>query len=1183
MAADPRLAASKDGALGVKWMSPLRSADLGSPVTAYNTQLNKTLVYVGDERGDVIAYDETNGATVWSTSIGFGDSERATPMVAADGSVWVATAYSSSLIKLDASDGKVLCSVKETVSFDASPMLARPPGGEPTIYIATNHLPLLSGPTIAVRESNCKTIWTFKKYLQLSGAWATTTYGVDKNGRGLVFEGTADPDSTLYALDAKTGTLVWDYSVLNPPVGASDIGAAATVSLPGNNGFADGVVYLASKYGIMYALDLTTGTLLWQYNFNKVAGVTEGGRSSSALSGNALVFGMANGVFALDAIKGTLLWHYIDPTKSEVISSPAILGPAGDQAVVFGDVAGTFHALRLTDGTQLYSYQTGGYITSSPASINGDILIDSTDGFLYAFTPGGGNTAPGSTAVVSPTQGSSVANPNGNVVVSGTAQDNAGLSSVVVSVQSGGQTGPWYNAGTGTWGPGVVDNAVVIKGTPKSANWTFSFPVPAAGATYQVFANAVDALGQADRTGAQPTFSVMPSTTQPTLTVSAVFVAPGSSLSVAANAFEPGEKVFFSLFGQRVATGTADSTGSVPALPVTVPVGGTFGLTPLTAIGKKSGKTTTAALDITNAWSAADYDADRTSYEPNDDVLLRTLQATKNGYVARAWFFNTGAAVNASPAIAAGDAFVGNDAGEMSAVDTISGAPLWTYTTPTKKPIHASPAVDVNAGNLVFGSDDGTLYTLALASGKLVGSLALNGIPTAPGIANGQIYVGTDAGTIADINEITGAVVWSVTLTAAIHTPPAIDAGTGIVVTGDDSGAITALNAKTGATVWTVKTQKAVTAAPAIDGGVVYAGSTDGNLYALDLASGARVFTFKAGAPILAGPALPPDQIVLGTGNGTLYDLTRTNGAITLENVTSKAPIVGVGAANGVPLATTSTGGLIAAKIDQGLRFVYTYQTGSGLSTAPTVIDGTVYVGAQDGGLYAFTPYGFAPLMTASMRTQNALLKSRPQQARWPGALAAHFPTLTSRSFEPFGQRIYPMHLDRSMNAGPSIGIRAHGGPVQTTPRSYVIDWSPAGSDPAPDLRVFSAAFGLGGTYAAGVVDRAPYPLHIDDAAVQREVQRMVTANGWPAGVNTQIFVFTGPARTASQATFCAYHSAFDVGATAVPVPYAYVPFTDAASGCGTLAPLVHRVQLEFRSDPLLNAYHDDRGNELNR
>ncbi|WP_457832277.1 outer membrane protein assembly factor BamB family protein, partial [Staphylococcus aureus] len=80
----------------------------------------------------------------------------------------------------------------------------------------------------------------------------------------LVLFGTADPDAAVYALDANTGVEVWRFQTFNPDEGPADIGAGVTVAQPGTPaGGADGAAFVASKDGIMYALDLTTGQQLW--------------------------------------------------------------------------------------------------------------------------------------------------------------------------------------------------------------------------------------------------------------------------------------------------------------------------------------------------------------------------------------------------------------------------------------------------------------------------------------------------------------------------------------------------------------------------------------------------------------------------------------------------------------------------------------------------------------------------------------------------------------------------------------------------------------------------------------------------------------------------------------------------------------------------------------------------------
>ena len=285
-AANSSLSTSNAPDLGVAWSADLYSAALDSPVVAYDAGLSETLAYIGTERGDLIAINAVNGQIVWSTWLGA--SIRTTPVVSA-GAVWVGTVNSPRIYKVDASTGAVDCSVASPMPIEGTPMAVTPQGGVPTVYFGTNDSQSASGPLLAIAASDCSVRWSFTGYATRSGSWDAISYAVDADNEPLILFGTADPDSAVYALDAVTGEQVWRFATDNPPPGVYDVGTGVTISPPGANGFADGVAYVANKYGIMYALDLTTGSQVWSYDFNQMLGVTEGGRSTPALDGTDLV------------------------------------------------------------------------------------------------------------------------------------------------------------------------------------------------------------------------------------------------------------------------------------------------------------------------------------------------------------------------------------------------------------------------------------------------------------------------------------------------------------------------------------------------------------------------------------------------------------------------------------------------------------------------------------------------------------------------------------------------------------------------------------------------------------------------------------------------------------------------------------------------------------------------------
>jgi outer membrane protein assembly factor BamB len=955
--------------MGVKWMANLFSTDLGSPVIAYNATLNKEVVYVGDERADVFAVDAGTGQVIWSTNVGFRDAIRATPAVASDGSVWVGTNYDATMYKLNGATGAVECSVKglNGQPIMGSPMIVTPPGGSANVYwdeIATSGAPA-AGPLVSTSESSCSQNFSYELD---AGAWTTPAFAVDASGQPLVITGTADPVSTIYAVDANNGDLVWSFKTYNPR--DYDVGDAATISAPGQNGSADGVVYVNNKYGIEYALDLATGAQIWDYSIYP-SGWTglQNTISSAALDGNQVVVGYANGLTALNATSGSLLWNWSAP--AEIGSSPAIIGPGGSEVVAFGDYTGAFRLFSLASGTQLYAYQTGGYITSSPAEYNGTIYITSSDGFLYAFSDGGGNGSRPATALSAPSNNSVIPNPDGNVTITGSSSDGKSVAAVEVAIQAGGGSGDWYDAADGSWNAGPVRNeATLASPGASSTTWSFSFPVPVAGGSYQVYANTANSSHIVDK-GVLAAFTVSPSKNQPTLHTSVQDAEPGDTFKATGNAFRPGETVTFSLLGNSVATATVGKTGNVPQTVISVPATAPFGPASLSATGGTSGKTSSTTIYITNEWTQFGYEAMRTQNEPNDDVIAHTIDVGKNTILGTSWIYNSGAPINTQPAIVHGIAYFGNDAGVLTAVNTQAGSPVWSYTIPSGSPIRSSPAVD-HDGQVIFGANDGNLYILN-SSGALQKTISIGGDLGPPAYANDNIVIASSNGAVYSIADPAWTTNWSVNAGAAITAAPAYDAHDGTVAVGTTSGSVVAYLSGTGSERWSATTGGAITSV-AIYRGSVYVGSADGNLYAFQENTGTLEFKFAADSGVDSVDIGGGGNIAFGTAKGTVYQ-TKPGGTKLFEQVGhyGDTPIVGLSSADANAFGA-SQGGIIGVTREVGTEALnpWSYQTKGSLGAPPAVLNGTVYVGAGDGNLYAFTPNGATP--QATVRAGSAII-----------------------------------------------------------------------------------------------------------------------------------------------------------------------------------------------------------------
>ncbi|MFE1808919.1 PQQ-binding-like beta-propeller repeat protein [Streptomyces sp. NPDC059533] len=116
-------------------------------------------------------------------------------------------------------------------------------------------------------------------------------------------------DNQLHALDAVSGTSKWAYDAREP------IGSTPVV--------ADGVVYATTQYGTVVAVDARTGDEVWRDDAPKYG---TGGRAPQVVDGVVYVAdGDRKRIRALDARSGAQKWDYpVDATRS--LSDPAVVG-----------------------------------------------------------------------------------------------------------------------------------------------------------------------------------------------------------------------------------------------------------------------------------------------------------------------------------------------------------------------------------------------------------------------------------------------------------------------------------------------------------------------------------------------------------------------------------------------------------------------------------------------------------------------------------------------------------------------------------------------------------------------------------------------------------------------------------------------------------------------------------------
>jgi outer membrane protein assembly factor BamB len=540
VSAETGIGASNAAALAVEWQANTGAASYTSPVVVTDAASRRTLVYQGSQNGAMSAYDADTGARAWVFKIP--SQIQSSPSVV-DGVLYFG-ASDHHFYALDAGTGSLICKADVGGVIAASPVVVDPDGTGLVAYFGDNGLTgsddgghvLAYNAVDGNAAANCSRKWAFAGFgvpagsSPLTGSWSPPAFATDRNGRPLIVVGSSSPDCAVYALDARTGQQVWRFQtqIFSQD---SDVGAGPTISPPGVNGFADGVAYVAGKNKVVHALNLRTGALIWRFGIGADAPGSGGAtRSTAALLGNRLFLGFGKGTYGLDATTGAKVWR--SDTGTEVISSPAVTGPPGEEVLFVGDLGGTVRALRAVDGRQLWSNPTGAFIYSSAAVSDGRVYIASSSGFLFAFSLAGTSSGAPDTRIDHPANGSVIPHPGGALSLTGSASDDKGVVDVLVGVKNR-STSKWWDGATGTWVALFTPNRATLgPSSGTSRNWSYAWPAPVGGGDFMVQAEAVDSDGQHDTVVPTAAFTVTGLNNPPDTTITSpvfkqVFNFPG--------------------------------------------------------------------------------------------------------------------------------------------------------------------------------------------------------------------------------------------------------------------------------------------------------------------------------------------------------------------------------------------------------------------------------------------------------------------------------------------------------------------------------------------------------------------------------------------------------------------------------------------------------------------------------
>jgi outer membrane protein assembly factor BamB len=168
---------------------------------------------------------------------------------------------------------------------------------------------------------------------------------------GLIYVGSFD--GNVYALDANDGKVVWKFKT------GAKVRATPTIF--------NGVVYIGSWDGKSYALEAKTGKPLW---YAPVQGQVQS--TALVVDGMVITASRKASVQALDLQTGELVWEYSYGPNLWVESSPRL---AGDKIIIGSSGSNTILGIDYKTGELAWMFSAGSFTWSTPLPIDDTVYI----------------------------------------------------------------------------------------------------------------------------------------------------------------------------------------------------------------------------------------------------------------------------------------------------------------------------------------------------------------------------------------------------------------------------------------------------------------------------------------------------------------------------------------------------------------------------------------------------------------------------------------------------------------------------------------------------------------------------------------------------------------------------------------------------------------------------------------
>ncbi|MGV3614786.1 MAG: PQQ-binding-like beta-propeller repeat protein [Fimbriimonas sp.] len=240
---------------------------------------------------------------------------------------------------------------------------------------------------------------------------------------------------------------------------------------------------------------------------------------------------------------------------------------------------------------------------------------------------------------------------------------------------------------------------------------------------------------------------------------------------------------------------------------------------------------------------------------------------------AMVWESRLGQWIGSSACSAEGRVYVGYEFGEanggLACLDLATGRTHWTHEAGHY--VHSSPTLDAARNSVVFGANDGSVYSVDAHSGARRWDAFIGGkVQAQPWVWNDTLLITSSRGGLFALDATTGHRRWSRALGVSSRFSPFVCDGW-VIATGS-SKRLVAMDPSTGRPQWvrTLRGEVVGNAARFGDRSFVV-GTDDGLLYLIDGADGRLVWQRQVNGPIRGGVSVFGHRILAPCLDGNLY------------------------------------------------------------------------------------------------------------------------------------------------------------------------------------------------------------------------------------------------------------------------------------------------------------------------